>query len=89
MDKENDISNGATKANTAIIHAGFDALNGSKMAYFNVRGNPMFDQVCDELGVPFKRIGSLVLAFDDTDLKTLKVLYNRGLKSGGFLKWKF
>ncbi len=82
MDKENDISNGATKANTAIIHAGFDALNGSKMAYFNVRGNPMFDQVCDELGVPFKRIGSLVLAFDDTDLKTLKVLYNRGLKSG-------
>lgn len=82
IDKENDVSNGATKANTALIHAGFDAPSDSKMAYFNVRGNSMFDKICNELDIPFNRIGSLVLAFDDTDTVTIKELYNRGLKSG-------
>lgn len=82
IDKENDVSNGTTKANTALIHAGFDAPVNSKMAYFNVRGNAMFDKVCEELDIPFKRIGSLVLAFHDEDMKTIDELYNRGLKSG-------
>lgn len=82
IDKENDISNGTTKANTALIHAGYDSRINTNMAYFNVRGNPMFDKVCKELDVPFKRIGSLVLAFDDEDSKSLKELYSRGITNG-------
>lgn len=82
LDKENDVSNGATKANTAIIHAGYDNEPGTKMAYFNVKSNPMFDKVCKELDVPFKRIGSLVLAFNEKDIETIKELYQRGIKNG-------
>ena len=52
------------------------------MGYFNVRGNPMFDKICHELDVPFKRVGSLVLAFDEEDLRTLEKLYENGSKSG-------
>ncbi|MTI49601.1 MAG: NAD(P)/FAD-dependent oxidoreductase [Firmicutes bacterium] len=82
LDKENDIANGTTKANTAIIHAGYDAKEGSNMAKYNVKGNKMFDRVCEELGIDFKRIGSLVLAFNDEDINTLNELYNRGIKNG-------
>ena len=82
IDKENDISNGTTKANTALIHAGYDSRTDTNMAYFNVKGNPMFDKVCEELDVPFKRIGSLVLAFNDDDSKSIEELYSRGLANG-------
>ena len=68
LDKGNDIATGTTKANTALIHAGFDAPKNTKMSYFNVRGNAMFDKVCKELDVPFKRIGSLVLAFSEENI---------------------
>ena len=82
LDKGNDIATGTTKANTALIHAGFDAPKNTKMSYFNVRGNAMFDKVCEELDVPFERIGSLVLAFDEEDTKTIENLYNNGLEAG-------
>ncbi|HLR35603.1 MAG TPA: NAD(P)/FAD-dependent oxidoreductase [Tissierellales bacterium] len=82
LDKENDVSNGTTKANTALIHAGYDNKPGTKMAYFNVKGNPMFDKVCEELDVPFERIGSLVLGFNDEDMETIEELYERGIKNG-------
>lgn len=79
VDKENDVSNGTSKANSAIIHAGFDAKPGTNMAKFNSVGNPMFDKVCEELDVEFRRIGSFVLGFDDKDMETIKELYQRGL----------
>lgn len=82
LDKGNDIATGTTKANTALIHAGFDAPKNTKMSYFNVRGNAMFDKVCKELDVPFKRIGSLVLAFSEENIKTIENLYNNGLEAG-------
>lgn len=82
IEKDNDVANGTTKANSAIIHAGYDAEPGTKMAEFNSKGNPMFDKVCEELDVEFKRIGSLVIAFNDEDLKTIKELYDRGIKNG-------
>ena len=82
LEKENDISNGTTKANSAIIHAGYDAKAGSLMAKFNALGNPKFDELCRDLDVPFKRIGSLVVAFSQEEMKTLKELYNRGIKNG-------
>ncbi|HDP69017.1 MAG TPA: FAD/NAD(P)-binding oxidoreductase [Candidatus Marinimicrobia bacterium] len=81
VDKENDVSNGTTKANSAIIHAGYDPKPGTLMAELNSRGNPMFDTLCSRLQVPFKRIGSLVLAFNDTDLKTLGKLYKQGIQN--------
>ncbi|MBS4538662.1 NAD(P)/FAD-dependent oxidoreductase [Clostridium sp. D2Q-11] len=82
LDKENDISKGATRANSAIIHGGYDAKTGTLMAKFNALGNPMFDKICDELKVPFKRVGSLVVAFDNEDMETINKLYERGVENG-------
>jgi glycerol-3-phosphate dehydrogenase len=80
LDKENDISCGTTKANSAIIHAGYDASYTSKKGIFNARGNMLYDQVTKELDVPFKRIGSLVVAFADEEIETLKDLLDNGNK---------
>lgn len=82
LDKENDISNGTTKANSAIIHAGYDARPGTLKARFNVEGNPMFDRICEELDVALKRIGSLVVAFNESEIEMLEVIYNRGIENG-------
>lgn len=79
IDKENDVSNGASKANSAIIHAGYDAKQGTNMARFNSVGNPMFDKICEELDVEFKRIGSFVVGFNEDDMQTIEELYKRGL----------
>lgn len=79
IDKENDVSNGSSKANSAIIHAGYDAKPGTNMAKFNSLGNPMFDKVCEELDVEFSRIGSFVVGFDDAEMETIRELYKRGL----------
>ena len=82
VDKENDIANGTTKANSAIVHAGFDAMEGTLKARFNVRGNELYEDVCKELHVPFKRTGSLVIAFNRQELEMLQELYERGMKNG-------
>ena len=78
LEKENDVAMGATKANSAIVHAGFDAHEGSLKAKLNVRGSEMMAQVAAELGVKYRRNGSLVLAFNDEDMETVKDLYARG-----------
>ncbi|WP_432409242.1 NAD(P)/FAD-dependent oxidoreductase [Wukongibacter sp. M2B1] len=82
IDKDNDVSNGTTKANSAIVHAGYDAKFGTNKGKFNALGNPMFDKVCEELDVPLKRIGSLVVGFNEEDMKTIKKLYENGMKLG-------
>lgn len=82
IEKENDVSMGTSKANSAIIHAGYDPKAGTLMAKLNVKGNEMFGDICDELDVPFKRNGSLVLAFDDEELESVKKLYENGNKIG-------
>ncbi len=82
LDKENDVANGTTKANSAIIHAGYDPKNGTIMARVNVKGNEMFEDICKELSVPFKRNGSLVLAFSDEDLENVKELCENGTRNG-------
>lgn len=81
IEKNNDVANGTTKANSAIIHAGYDAKPNTMKAEFNVRGNTMFEQICRELDVPFKRIGSFVVAFSDVEMHILKEIYNRGIKN--------
>ena len=77
-----DVAEGASKANSAIVHAGFDATPGSNKAKFNVLGNRMFEDVCKELKVPFKRNGSLVLAFSDEERATLEELEKRAAANG-------
>ena len=81
-ERENDVSCGATRANSAIIHAGYDPEPGTLMARLNVEGNRMTEDICRELDVPFRRIGSLVLAFDGEELKTVEKLYHRGVANG-------
>lgn len=82
LDREIDVANGTTKANSAIIHAGYDALPGTLKAKLNASGNKMFDKMCDELSVPFKRIGSIVVAFSDEDMASVRELYDRGVLNG-------
>ena len=57
LEKEEDVCCGTSKANSAIIHAGFDAEAGSLMAELNVRGNYLMDQLSRDLDIPFRRIG--------------------------------
>ena len=82
VEKKSDVADATTKANSAIVHAGFDAKPGSLKARFNVAGNAMYDQVCEELAVPFKRNGSLVLAFSEDELPALHELRDRGGVNG-------
>ena len=82
LEKENDVSNGTSKANSGIVHAGYDATEGTLMAKYNALGNEMYESLCKEIDAPFSRIGSLVLAFNEDDKKHLEVLYKRGLTNG-------
>lgn len=81
LERENDVSNGSTKANSAIVHAGYDAKEGTLMGKYNALGNAMFDQLSQELDVPFKRCGSLVLAFSEEEREHLADLMERGRKN--------
>lgn len=82
IDKETDVSMGTTKANSAIIHAGYDPKPGTLMASLNVRGVTMIKELAQKLSVPYQQIGSLVLAYDEQDLQTINKLYERGIANG-------
>ncbi len=82
LEKEHDVAMGATKANSAIVHAGFDAHEGTLKARLNVRGSEMMEDVAGELGVKYKRNGSLVVGFSEDDRRTLLSLLERGKKNG-------
>ena len=82
LEKSNDVANGTTKANSAIIHAGYDPHPGTGMARLNVEGNRMVEELCKKLDVPYKKTGSHVLAFNETEAKTLEELYRRGRENG-------
>lgn len=82
LEKENDVAMGATKANSAIVHAGFDAAEGSLKARLNVKGSGIMEKVAEDLGVKYKNNGSLVIGFNDDDIKVIKELFNRGKSNG-------
>ena len=82
LEKCSDVALGATRANSAIVHAGYDAKEGSLKAKLNVLGSKMMESVAEELGVKYKRNGSLVVGFNDEDRKTLEGLLERGTKNG-------
>ena len=81
LEKEGDVAMGATKANSAIVHAGFDAKVGTLKAKMNVRGSQMMESVCRELGVKYKRNESLVVAFEN-ERDAVREIYERGIKNG-------
>ena len=82
LERENDVAMGTTKANSAIIHAGYDPEPGTLMARLNVEGCGEMERLCRQLSVEYRRIGSLVLAFDGRDMKTLERLYQNGVANG-------
>ncbi len=77
-----DVCEGTSKANSAIIHAGFDAEPGTMKAKMNVKGNQMMDKLSEELDIPFKRVGAFVVCFAKEELPKLQELYDRGVKNG-------
>ncbi len=79
LEAANDVAMGATKANSGIVHAGFDAKPGTLKAKLNVKGCAMMPVICEDLSVPYKNNGSLVVAFSEEEMETVKELYERGL----------
>ena len=82
LEKGEDVSVGTSKANSAIVHAGFDAKPNSLKGKLNVKGNAMFDKLAEELDFHFKRIGSLVICFNEEDIQGLEKLKKQGEKNG-------
>ena len=82
LEKASDVAVGASRANSGIVHAGFDAKEGSLKAKFNVAGAKMMESVCRELGVSYNRCGSIVAGFNQEDYETLQELLARGVKNG-------
>ena len=78
LEKEEDVCCGTSKANSAIIHAGFDATPGSLKARMNVEGSRMMEALSKELDFPYQRNGSLVLCFQEEDIPKLEVLKAKG-----------
>ena len=77
-----DVAAGSSKANSAIVHAGFDCVPGTLMAKLNVEGTRKMEGLCSELGVPFRKNGSFVLAFNDDEKDRLKKLKEQGEANG-------
>ena len=82
VDRLNDIAGETTRANSGIVHAGFDPEPGSIIAKYNVRGNEMIRKLCSKLDVPYIQNGSLVVGFDEKDTLAIEVLHRRGLEFG-------
>lgn len=81
LEKHAEVCEGTSKANSAIIHGGFDAKAGSLKARFNVRGNALVRKLAPQLQFHFKQIGSLVVAFSDSEMDEVRNLYERGMKN--------
>ena len=82
LEKDEDVCCGTSKANSGIIHAGYDAKPGSLKAKMNVRGNELMTGLAEELDIPFKRIGSLVVCTDESQREGIEELYAQGLANG-------
>ena len=82
VEKEEDVCCGTSKANSGIVHAGFDAASGSLMAKLNVEGSQMMEALSKELDFPFQRNGSLVVCLHEEEMPNLQALYERGIENG-------
>lgn len=79
VDKASDVSTGASKANSGLVHAGFDAKPGTLKAKLNVEGNKMYPSLCKRLGLKLRRLGAVVIG---NNTQTVKELYDRGITNG-------
>lgn len=82
IEREEDVCAGTTKANSAIVHAGFDAQLGSLMAQLNVEGSHLMPRLCEELGVDYDPIGALVVCTEEEAQNSLYDLQQRGKNNG-------
>ena len=82
LEKEEDVCYGTSKANSAIVHGGFDAETGSLMAKLNVRGSNLMEQLSKDLDFHYDRCGSLVLCMAEEDRPKLRKLYEKGVANG-------
>ena len=82
LEKENDVACGASKANSGIIHGGFDPEPGTRKAKLNTLGVSLLYQAAEELHVPYVRNGSLVCAFSTDEEPGIQALYRRGVENG-------
>jgi len=82
IEKEEDVAMGTSKGNSGIIHAGYNADFRTLKGQLNIKSNSRFDKLCQDLKVRFKRIGSLVVGFNEEELKKLRELKKNGEKNG-------
>lgn len=82
IEKERDVSLGASKANSGIVHGGYAGKAGTLKGEMCIKGNEMFDQLDQELNFGFKRIGGLIIGFTESDRRTLNKQYENGLLVG-------
>ncbi|MBQ7308325.1 MAG: NAD(P)/FAD-dependent oxidoreductase [Clostridia bacterium] len=71
LEKGDDVSLGCSRANSGIVHAGFDAKPNTLKARFNVEGNKMMEKVCEELSIPFKKTGAFVVGDSEEQIDEL------------------
>lgn len=82
IDRESDVGNVTSMANSAIVHSGYDPKPGSKKAFHNVRGNKMYDEICKDLDIEFKRIGSLTCATNEEEKSIIENYVSRSSENG-------
>lgn len=82
LERAGDVCEGTSKANSAIVHAGFDAELGTVKAEMNVKGNEAMGRLAEELDIPFKRVGAYVVCLNEDDMPKLQELYDRGIANG-------
>jgi glycerol-3-phosphate dehydrogenase len=82
LEKNGDIGEGASKANSGIVHAGFDADSGTLKARLNLHGSQMMPALAKELEFDYENNGSMVLCFREEDKPELEKLLERGLRNG-------
>lgn len=82
VERADDVCEGTSKANAALVHAGYDAMPGTLMAKLNVEGNRLMFPLCDELGVACERDGSLVVCTSEEERPNLEALLERGKANG-------
>ena len=82
LEKESDVCEGTSKANSGIVHGGFDAKPGTLKAKLNVLGNQMMDEMAEKLDFPFRRNGAMVVCQSKEEMAVLEELMERGKKNG-------
>lgn len=81
LERASDVSEGSTKANSGIVHAGYDPIPGTLKAKFNIRGSQIYPSMCQRLGVDILQCGTLVVA-DESGREGLESLLDRGIQNG-------